>query len=304
MNPTPSSTSADPLPRDLSDVLHYFLPDAEESAEADRVGIPGRSEERTQAMRNEFAAGRLNEPEARARRLARNKPALSLLPLIAVPIETGDLVAASFTWNLAVEVARLGGRAIVLTASDRNASALWPKPGVGPLGAELEEILAPDLASLDREARNLAARRTRDAADGGLVFVQIPPAWIHESRPGSALLRWTLLFTACERKALSRAFTLSKRILKANPLGQIGIGLYSSVDEKQAEESFARISRACQQKLGRKLLSYGQLREDLHVYRSIVSRQPIGLAHPQAPVARALRQVAQRLLEDARSRKP
>ena len=39
---------------------------------------------------------------------------------------------------------------------------------------------------------------------------------------------------------------------------------------------------------------------DLDVYRAIVAQRPIGLDHPQSPAARALRDVAGLLLEDAR----
>jgi MinD-like ATPase involved in chromosome partitioning or flagellar assembly len=47
-------------------------------------------------------------------------------------------------------------------------------------------------------------------------------------------------------------------------------------------------------------VSYGLLVDDLHVYRAIVARRPIGLEHPQSPAARALRDVARLVLEDAR----
>jgi MinD-like ATPase involved in chromosome partitioning or flagellar assembly len=42
--------------------------------------------------------------------------------------------------------------------------------------------------------------------------------------------------------------------------------------------------------------------DDLHVYRSIVARRPIGLEHPQSPAARALHDVAGLLLDDAMER--
>ena len=41
--------------------------------------------------------------------------------------------------------------------------------------------------------------------------------------------------------------------------------------------------------------------DDLHVYRAIVSRRPIGIEHPQSRAARALRDVARLVLDDARS---
>jgi hypothetical protein len=41
---------------------------------------------------------------------------------------------------------------------------------------------------------------------------------------------------------------------------------------------------------------------DLHVFRAIAAQRPIGLAHPEAPAARALTDVARLISVDARSR--
>ena len=71
---------------------------------------------------------------------------------------------------------------------------------------------------------------------------------------------------------------------------------------QEAEEAFAKLARTTQRSLGRDLQSYGLLVDDLDVYRAIVAQRPIGLAHPQSPAARALRDVAQMLLDDARKR--
>jgi MinD-like ATPase involved in chromosome partitioning or flagellar assembly len=46
-------------------------------------------------------------------------------------------------------------------------------------------------------------------------------------------------------------------------------------------------------------VSYGLLVDDLHIYRASVAHRPIGLEHPQSRAARALRDVAQLLLDDA-----
>jgi hypothetical protein len=51
--------------------------------------------------------------------------------------------------------------------------------------------------------------------------------------------------------------------------------------------------------LGRSPQSYGLLADDLHVYRAIAARRPIGLEHPQSRAARALGDVARMLWSDA-----
>jgi MinD-like ATPase involved in chromosome partitioning or flagellar assembly len=64
-----------------------------------------------------------------------------------------------------------------------------------------------------------------------------------------------------------------------------------------------RLARAARRNLRCDLCSYGLLVDDLHVYRAIVAQRPIGLAHPQSPAARALRDVAELLLGDAREKR-
>jgi hypothetical protein len=109
--------------RDLGEVLHYFIPEAE------RPGMARRSE------------------------------APSPLPVLAVPVGPREVVRAAFVWNLAVEVARSGGAATVIAARDDDAEALWPGPEFGILGAELVLCGAEDLGSLARVASDVAKSR-------------------------------------------------------------------------------------------------------------------------------------------------
>ena len=67
-----------------------------------------------------------------------------------------------------------------------------------------------------------------------------------------------------------------------------------------AERAFGRLAATALRHLRHPVVSYGLLVDDLHVYRAIVARRPIGLEHPQSRAARALRDVARLLLDDAR----
>jgi len=270
------------LPRDLGDVLHYFIPEVEPGEELGR-------EEPSRAT-----------PDAGQRRSRGRHPAA--LPLLGVPIGAHDVVRAAFAWNLSVEVARLGGRAILAAPDDDEHSPLWPEPGVGPLGAELVPCKAAGLGELHRAALDVAVSRAPEAEAGGVVLVRIPPLWLREPGEGSGLLRWVLLFSASERSDLLEAYGITKLMLRANPRAEVGVTLHGARRVPDAERAFERLARASLRHLGRDLVSYGLLVDDLDVYRAIVAQRPVGLSHPQSPAARALRDVAQMVLVAARKR--
>lgn len=209
------------------------------------------------------------------------------------------MVRAAFTWNLAVEVARLGGRAMVIAPEDSAPSPLWPEAGTGPLGVELLPSLAADLPGLLAVAQQAASAKMRTGAEGGLVFVRIPPAWLDAPGKGSELLRWTLLFTSSRIPDLKGTLVMAKTIMGQHPKARVGITIHGAESRSEAETAFGRLARSARQNLGHDLTSYGLLVDDLQVYRAIVAQRPIGLAHPQSPAARALRDVAQLLLNDA-----
>jgi hypothetical protein len=227
---------------------------------------------------------------------------LQLLPILALPIGDRDVVRAAFTWNLAVEIARLGGRARVLTPDPDDPSPLWPEPGMGPLGTELLPVVAEDLGSLYRIALESAVTRPRDPEEKtGIIFVRVPPAWLLKPGEGAPVLRWSLLFSSSRTSDLKESYGLSKLILGAQPDAQVGVTIHGAQSRREAEGAFNRLAHATEKGIGHNLLSYGLLVDDLHVYRAIVAQRPIGLAHPQAPAARALRDVARMLMHDAGS---
>ena len=262
------------MPRDLGDVLHFFLP-----TPADGVGTATGADE-------EGSDGELRRPAA--------------LPILALPVGDRDVVRAAFAWNLAVEIARLGGSASLLAPVEPETSALWPEPGRGPMGSEVILTRVDDLAGLTRAALDVAVNRAADSSDGGVVLVRVPPAWLRNPRDGRAALRWTLLFATPDARDLRGAYALAKPLLRANPSTRIGVTIHGARRVADATRAWERVAGAASRHLGHSLVSYGLLVDDLHVYRAIVARRPIGLEHPQSPAARALRDVARLVLEDAR----
>jgi hypothetical protein len=265
------------LPRDLSDVLHYFLPEDE------RFGARHRDDER-----DDHFGERCRRPAA--------------LPILTIPVGDGDVVRAAYAWNLAVEVARQGASATLVASGSNGASPLWPEAGRGPVGAEVVLSAAENLCDLGHAALDIAVRRAADSTDGGVVLVTVPREWFRTAPDGRALTRWVLLFSAAEAPELLETYGLAKQILRAAPDAEVGVTIHGVRRVAEAAGAFDRLAGAAVRHLDRPLTSYGLLVDDLHVYRAIVARRPICLEHPQSRAAKALRDVARLLLDDARQR--
>jgi hypothetical protein len=277
------------VPRDLADVLHYFLPELEPGAEGE--GSPSTADLAT------------HEPRARTPRPpADTEETRPPLPILGVPMGPRDVLRAALVWNLAVETARLGGASVVLAPESDAPSPLWPEPGVGPLGAELVFRSVETLEDLHREAEALAVSHAARSRRGGIVFVRIPDHWLGTPGPCDQPFRWVLLLSTSRRRDLDETYAWTRRLVESNPRVEIGVTIHGVQTIDEAKRAFDGLHRASERRLGRSLFSYGLLVDDLHVYRAIAAQRPIGIAHPQAPATRALTDVARLLYEDARSR--
>ena len=256
------------MPKDLGDVLHFFLP--ESGGGSNGEGTPGP-----------------------------HRPAA--LPILALPIGDRDVVRAAFAWNLNVEIARLGASSTLVAPRGEDIEALWPEAGPGPLGSEVLLADANDLAGLGRAALDVAVARAADTEEGGVVLVGVPPPWLGAGAEGPQLLRWLLLLSTTDPRDLAETYALTKRLFAMRPRMYVGLTIHGVRRVREARNAFERVARVANRHLGRCPRSYGLLVDDLHVYRAIVSRRPIGIEHPQSPAARALRDVARLVLSDARN---
>lgn len=284
------------MPRDLADVLHHFFPEIDSDVDDGPKTLTSTPVD---------ASPRLNETPTvitrRARRDSDTKTALPL-PILGLPIGERDVVRSALAWNLAIETARLGASTVIVTPTSDQGSPLWPEPGPGPLGTEMVFCPATDLESLYKVAGELAHSRADQRRRGGIVFVQIPPAWLRRRVQLAGPVRWMLLLTSANRRDLDEAFELAKSLVASNPVAEIGVSIHGVTRIAEARNAFEYLSRISLERLGLTLASYGLLVDDLHVYRAIAAQRPIGLAHPQAPATRALMDVATLLYQDARSR--
>jgi hypothetical protein len=252
------------MPRSLEDVLHFFLPELE----TEGAGAPRRSRG-------------------------------SAHPIVGVPIGDCDVVRAAFVWNLAVELSRAGAPATVLAPAAGDTSSLWPDPGRGPMGSELVLTFADGMADLARAAVDLAQTRAAESpAAPGIVFVRLPPAWLPKAADAGALLGRVLLFTSPDSRDLLETYALVKRIVALAPVSTVGVTVHGVRSVREAREAFSRLAAASERHLFRALVSYGLIVDDLHVYRSILNRHAVGLAHPQAAASRSIGEVARLLLGD------
>lgn len=283
------------MPRDLSDVLHYFLPELDGASESRR--------EADRELRGRLATPFANSPPP-ARRTLAGRPGTSRLPLsvLGVPIGERDVVHAAFTWNLAIETARHGGASVILAPDSDRDTPLWPAEGPGAFGSEVVYCPAVNLIELRRAAAGLAQERSKTARRGGIVFTRIPPAWLADAGESMDPIRWLLLFTSPRRQETAATFERVKQLVDKQPGLDIGVTLHGVRCIADARAAFDELARSCETRLATPLVSYGLLVDDLDVYRAIAAGRPIGLAHPQAPASRALRDVARLLYEDARSR--
>jgi hypothetical protein len=275
------------LPRDLSDVLHYFLPELE-AADESASSPPAPAKPPRDAGDTGGGEDRPRPP--------------SPWPILALPVGERDVVRAALTWNLAVEIARRGASACVLAPSTEGESPLWPSAGVGPLGTELHLHPAKTPEDLHTAAREQARRSADRTRSDGLVFVCLPPDWLERGEPTHQPFEWWLLLTSSRQRDLQEAYALIRRLLDSNPEIEIGVTIHGVQSIREAREAFERLARACEHRLGVSPTSFGLLVDDLHVYRAIAAQRPIGLEHPQAPATRALMDVARLLHESIGSR--
>ena len=167
------------------------------------------------------------------------------------------------------------------------------------MGSELVLTFADGMADLARAAADLAHTRSAESPGGaGIVLVRLPPAWLAKAADAGALFGRVLLFTSPDARDLLETYALVKRIVSVAPISTIGITVHGVRSVGEARRAFSRLAAASERHLVRALVSYGLIVDDLHVYRSILNRHAVGLAHPQAAASRAIGEVAKLLLGD------
>jgi hypothetical protein len=296
------------VPRDLADVLHYFMPEL--TAEEDRPEAFASSPQQA-GYTSTPTSTPTSPPTPSAHRSQSQARELqtSALPLAALPISDHEIVRASLISSLAVEIAALGGDVTILTPATPNAVNLFPTDLFSDrlfpdqisetTRTRVRMTQAEDLASLHRDAVELAEACQADKNQAGVVLVRIPPLWLRGADHASELLEWMLLFTSPDQRNLENTYALAAMVLKENPTAEIGITVHGAKDRRDAEMAFGRLARNVEQQLGSNLASYGLLVEDLDIYRALVGGTTVGRAYPGSLSAQTLRAAAKLVFERA-----
>jgi hypothetical protein len=269
------------MPRDLADVLHYFMPELTPDAATSSVLRPTATE--------------VDAP--RTRRVSEARP--KALPIVAVPISDQQIVCASLVSGIADHIASLGGDATILTPSTPNSKCLFLRSSVPSQGARVQTSGADSLSSLFSAAVELSETRARDADAGGVVLVRIPPAWLRSAEDAGELLDWILLFSATDSRSLADTYSLAAWVLGENAGAEISVTIYGAPSQREAEEAFGALAQSVEQRLGLSVTSYGVVIEDLDVYRAILTGRALGQANPQSLAAGGVREAAKLVFERA-----
>lgn len=289
------------MPRDLADVLHYFMPEL--TAEEDPPEALLRHGHNDGQNKGQNAPHNVTSTHQSAPTTLEQQS--SALPLAALPIADHEIVRASLMASLAVEIAALGGEVTILTPETPNAATLFPQHLCESAGTRVQLTPAEDLASLHSAAIELAEAHGSDEnprGARGVVLVRIPPMWLRgadHATEATELLEWLLLFTSPDPQNLANTYALAAMVLKENPSAEIGITVHGAKDRRDAEAAFGRLARNVEQQLGLNLVSYGLLVEDLDIYRALVGGTTVGRAYPGSLSAQSLRAAAKLVFERA-----
>lgn len=211
---------------------------------------------------------------------------------VVVPVAPRDVLRAAFAMNLAYELARRGAPPVLVAPAEGDALA-WASAEPGALGVELVRAPAGDLACVLKERGFGGERRRTPVLVATPRPEDLPRAW--RACGGSPLV---LLFATPEPGDTRAAVALLEALRTSGADFDAGVTVHGVASVAEAASTFEALAAAAEPHLERPLLSYGLLVDDLHVYRAIVRRRPVGVEQPQSPAARAFADVARLLSLD------
>jgi flagellar biosynthesis protein FlhG len=253
-----------------------------------------------------FAVSRVQAP----RRMAR---------VIAITSGKGGVGKTNFCSNLALTLAARGQRVIIVDA-DLGMANVHVILGVSPpfhmehvMRGEktLAEILyqAPggvgiisggsgltDLANLDdAERQRFISSLSELDSLADVVLLDTGAGLSHNVLAFLCAVEEVIVITTPEPPAIMDAYATIKVIARENPHAQQRLVVNMAQSEAEARAVAQRLQSISQQFLGRDMNWLGYLPHDMTVSRAVRAQQPFTTLQPNAPVSRAILQIADKL---------
>jgi flagellar biosynthesis protein FlhG len=244
------------------------------------------------------------------------------LPALAVTGGKGGVGKTSIAVNLALLLARLGKRPLlvdfdlglanadvmlgleprttlyeVATNAARPDEAVLTGPeGIGfvPAASGRDELTRLTPIQLNRLLASLG--RLADGYD--LMVIDTPAGIGGEVLAALRASKVVLVVTTPEPTSLTDAYALIKVLEAAQPGKDLRVVVNQAANQSEGLETFARLRKVVNTYLQRDLTLSGVLPRDLAVGRAVRRRQPLALG-PDGPALQALRAMALRLKEEA-----
>jgi flagellar biosynthesis protein FlhG len=272
----------------------------------------------------EMNAGSRNPSRAQAP-LARS-PHAGALRIIAVTSGKGGVGKTNFVANLAVELAEMGKRVVILDADFGLANidvllGLNPRFHLGHVlfgKKQLSEIMVEGpagvqvipassglqcLAELTLQQRNFLVESFAQL-EGDADYLLIDTAAGISSNVMHFLLAAPeiVVVSAPEPTAIVDAYAVIKIVLAEEPGKTIRVLINSASDEEEAREVFGQINSVVKRFLNREVIYLGHVERDPYVVRAIRSQALVSQFYPNAPATRCFRKLAQSLAAQNGSR--
>lgn len=236
--------------------------------------------------------------------------------VIAVSSGKGGVGKTSFVVNLAIALAELNYRVIVLDGDLGLANVdvvlgITPKYSIKHLLSgekSIEEILCPikkgikvlpgasgmvDLANLDRgQLNNVLINLGRLEKMADVLLIDTGAGLGHTVLNFICASDDVILITTPEPPSMADAYGLLKSLKAQNEKLDINVVVNRVHNESEAEVSFERLDHAAKRFLGLKLNFLGWIYEDPLMGRSIMEQKPLGFANPQSNAYKYIKWIA------------
>jgi flagellar biosynthesis protein FlhG len=155
----------------------------------------------------------------------------------------------------------------------------------------------PEMASLDDSTLESFASTVAPVLDRCDVAILDCPAGI--TRQSLLLIHGAdvvMVVTTNDLTSMTDAYALIKTLVTHRPEMTVGLLVNDARSPAEGAETYRKVCHVSRKFLGRELLSLGTIPSDSQLERSVMERRPLVVAHPRAAAARAIEDLAMRLV--------